>query len=213
MKYAILAGVVSLGLFVTGAQAQEGYNNEITVSAFGSFQKGVTGNGVDQTAEHQPGVLATYRYYFRNNQALEFDYGFSRYNQQFTGAGSTPLNLTSLGLSGTSLAVPTDTHEGTLSYVYRFGTIHHLRPFVSAGGGVLVFSPSAGAFGTGSSTTFVTPDFVYSAGADVPVTRRVSLRLGYRGHVFQAPGFGIAEIKTGSVTHMAEPFAGLSFHF
>ena len=61
--------------------------------------------------------------------------------------------------------------------------------------------------------TYVTPDFVYSAGADFAVSQRVSLRLGYRGHVFEAPAFGIDAIKTGLVAHLAEPFVGLSFHF
>jgi opacity protein-like surface antigen len=85
--------------------------------------------------------------------------------------------------------------------------------FVSAGTGALVFLPNAFTFGGTNGTTFATPDFVYSAGADLAVSRRVSLRLGYRGHVFEAPDFGVPGIRTNSVTHMAEPFAGLSFHF
>jgi opacity protein-like surface antigen len=213
MKYAIFAGVVSLGLLVGSAQAQEGYKNEATVSAFGVFQQNTNGNGINQSGEYRPGVLATYRFYFTDHQGLEFDYGFARFNQQFAGVGSTPLNLAGLGLSGTSLSVPADTHEGTLSYVYRFSTTHRLRPFVSAGTGVLVFNPQAFAFGNATGNTDVAPDFVYSAGADFAVSQRVSLRLGYRGHVFEAPGFGIDAIKTGSVAHLAEPFAGLSFHF
>ena len=43
MKFAIFAGVVSLGLFVTGAQAQEASHNDVTVSATGIFQKSTTG--------------------------------------------------------------------------------------------------------------------------------------------------------------------------
>jgi hypothetical protein len=78
---------------------------------------------------------------------------------------------------------------------------------------VLVFNPQSFAFGSGTGNTYVTPDFVYSAGADLAISQRVSLRLGYRGHVFEAPGFGIDAIKTGAVAHLAEPFAGLSFHF
>jgi hypothetical protein len=213
MKYAILTGIVSLSLLATSVQAQEGYKNDVTVSAFGAFQQSTTGNGVTQSGQEQPGILGTYRYYITGHQGLEFDYGFSQFNQQFTGAGSVPLNLTTLGLSGTSLNVSTDTHEATASYVYRFNTIHRLTPFVTAGGGAIVFSPQMAAFGSAFGDTFVTPDFSYSGGADLFISRRVGLRLGYRGDVFEAPGFGIAAIKTGSVTHMAEPFAGLSFHF
>jgi len=215
MKYAIFSGVVSLGLLVSGAQAQEGSHNDVTVSATGVFQKSTTGNGITQTATQEPGVLATYRYFFTDHQGLEFNYGFTRFNQQYTGAGGAiALPLSGLGLTGTSLSVPTNSHEATLSYVYRMAARHRLSPFVSAGTGLWVFSPqSFASFGTGNGDTFVTPDFVYGGGADFAFSRKVSLRLGYRGHVFQAPGFGIGAIKTGTVAYLSEPFAGLSFHF
>ncbi|HEY7306197.1 MAG TPA: outer membrane beta-barrel protein [Bryobacteraceae bacterium] len=215
MKYVIFAGVVSLGLLVTGAQAQEESHNDVTVSATGIFQKSTTGNGITQTASQEPGLLATYRYFFTDHQGLEFNYGFTQFNQQYTGANSSsPLSLAGLGLTGTSLSVPTDTHEATVSYVYRLAARHRLSPFVSAGTGVWVFSPQASAsFGTATGNTFVTPDFAYSGGADFAFSRKISFRLGYRGHVLQAPGFGIGAIKTGSVTYLSEPFGGLSFRF
>lgn len=55
MKYAILTGVVSLGLLAGLAQAQEGNQNEITLSAFGVFQHSVNGNGVTQSSNDEPG--------------------------------------------------------------------------------------------------------------------------------------------------------------
>ena len=132
------------------------------------------------------------------------DYGFSRFNQQY---GS--LNA----VAPFSLGVPANTNEATASYVYRRGIGHRLSPFVTAGTGALVFVPDSFTAGGTTGSTFATPDFVYGAGADLAVSRRVSLRLGYRGHVFEAPDFGVPGIKTGSVTHMAEPFGGLSLHF
>jgi opacity protein-like surface antigen len=204
MKYMIVAGLMSLGLLVTGAQAQEESHSDITVSAFGIFQQGNTGNGINQSATDSTGVLATYRYFFTDHQGVEVDYAFGRFNQQFSApSATTPF----------SFAVPADMNEATASYVYRHAIGHRLTPFVSAGTGALLFLPDAFTAGGASGSTFVTPDFVYSAGADLAVSRRVSLRLGYRGHVFEAPDFGVASIRTNSVTHLAEPFAGLSFHF
>jgi len=201
MRYGILAGVVSLGMLVTAAQAQEGSRNDVTVSALGSFQQNTSGNGVNQTANSNAGVLFSYRYFFTDHQGIEANYGFTRYDQQFTG-------------SSLAQTVTANTSEANLSYVFRFGIGHGLTPFFSAGTGALVFAPQH-AFnlnGIGSST-FDTPDFVYSAGADLALSKRVSLRLGYRGHVFQAPDFGVSTLHTGSIAHMAEPFGGLSFHF
>jgi opacity protein-like surface antigen len=208
MKLRIVAGLVSLGLLSVGLEAQdlESNRNDITVSALGVFQQNTNGNGIQQTGENTAGVLFSYRYFFTPHQGVEANYGFSRYNQQFN-------SLTSTAFTGTQ-SLSSNTNEANLSYVYRFGIGHHLTPFVSAGTGALVFSPSNSfTFNNQGAGTFATADFVYSAGADLALSRRVSLRLGYRGHVFQAPDFGIANISTGSVTHMAEPFGGLSFHF
>ncbi len=204
MKYTIVAGLMSLGLLVTGAQAQEGNHSDITVSAFGIFQQNNNGNGVNQSANDSTGVLATYRYFFTDHQGVEIDYGFGRFNQQFSApAATTPF----------SLGVPADMNEATASYVYRHAIGHRLTPFVSAGTGALLFVPDAFSAGGANGSTFVTPDFVYSAGADIAVSRRVSLRLGYRGHVFEAPDFGVQSIRTNSVTRLSEPFGGLSFHW
>ena len=204
MRNQLLMGVLSLGLLASASYAQEGYKNEATVSALGSFQQTTNGNGIQQSANNAAGVLFSYRYFFTDHQGVEVNYGFSRFDQQF----SLP------GASLTTLAVPANTNEATASYIYKFGTRHRLTPFVSAGTGAFVFAPQSSFSVNGaSSSRCATPDFVYSAGADIAVSRRLSLRLGYRGHVFQAPDFGIAGLSTGSVAHLAEPFGGLSFHF
>jgi opacity protein-like surface antigen len=204
----MFAGLVSLGLLVGSAYAQEGSRSDVTVSALGVFQQSTNGNGINQTATNSPGVLFTYRYFFTGHQGLELNYGYSRFDQQFSSLVPSTI------LTGT-LGVPSNVNEATASYVYRFRNIgRRLTPFVSAGAGALLFTPTSSfAFNGASGNTFATPDFVYSAGADITVSKRVSLRLGYRGHVFQAPDFGVVALNTGSVTHMAEPFGGLSFHF
>jgi opacity protein-like surface antigen len=209
MKYLLLSGVVSLSMLAGLAQAQEAtkHDQDITLSAFGVFQPGVSGNGVNQTANEQPGALLTYRYFFANNQALQFDYGWAQYNQQYTGTFNT------LGLTSSNANILSDMHAATASYLVRLPLHHRLSPFASIGGGVLVFSPVSSVVGTGQPNTFVTPDLTYSAGADIGLTRKVSLRVGYRGDLFQAPRFGIGALNTGSVANLAEPFAGFSFHF
>ena len=204
MKYIVVAGLLSLGMLVTGASAQESNRNDATVSAIGVFQQSSSGNGVNQSATNSAGVLATYRYFFTDHQGIEVDYGFSQFNEQFSAPTAA---------SPFSFGVTTNMNEATASYVYRHAIGHRLTPFVSAGTGALLFLPNSFSLGGATGTTFATPDFVYSGGADLAVTRRVSLRLGYRGHVFEAPDFGVAGIRTNSITHLAEPFAGLSFHW
>ena len=215
MKCKLLMGLVSLGVLVTVAQAQENSKNDITLSVTGIFQKGTSGNGINQSGQDEPGYLATYRHFFTDHQGIQFDYGWSQFAQQYSGAGGIPggLNLIPLGLSENRANVLANMSEANVSYVYRFGSWHKLTPFLNAGTGVLVFDPLSGGLGSGILDTYVSPDFLYGGGADYPITKHINLRAGYRGHVFQAPGFGIAQLKTGSVTHLAEPFAGISYHW
>jgi outer membrane immunogenic protein len=207
MKKSILLGLVCLGVANLSLQAQEGGQSEFSVSALGSFQRSSSGNGINQSANGTPGVLFSYRYFFSAHHGFEMDYGYRRYDQQFSAVGS------SAAFTG-NLVVPADTHEGSISYVFRFASGHRLKPFVNAGVGALVFAPTslAGNAIRGTST-LATGDFVYGGGADMALSPRLNLRVGYRGHFFEAPDLGLATLYTGSRTHMAEPFVGLSFRF
>jgi opacity protein-like surface antigen len=186
--------------------AQEDYRNDVTVSALGSFQRSTTGNGINQSADDSAGTLFTYRYFFTDRQGLELNYGYTRADEQFTPTTSTSL--------ANATAISTNASEANLSYALRFGFRNRLRPFATAGLGALVFSPiNSFTVSSVAGARFATPDFVYSAGVDLALSRRVSFRLGYRGHVFQAPDYGVPALATGSVSHIAQPFGGLSFRF
>lgn len=207
MKKFIISGLVCLGVSSALLQAQEGGQNEFSVSALGSFQRSSAGNGINQSADGTPGVLFSYRYFFNAHHGLEMDYGFRRYDQQFSASGS------SAPFSG-RFVIPADTHEGSMSYVFRFASGHRLRPFVNAGIGALVFAPTQLASNAmAGASTLATADFVYGGGADMALNSRLNLRIGYRGHFFEAPDLGLATLYTGSRTHMAEPFLGLSYRF
>src|SRR4051794_15921832 len=186
MKKSILLGLVCLGMAGVSLQAQEGGQNEFGVSALGSFQRSSSGNGINQSANGTPGVLFSYRYFFNAHHGLEMDYGYRRFDQQF-GAVSSAAPFAG------RYVVPADTHEGTMSYVFRFASGHRLKPFVNAGIGALVFAPTqlAGNSIVGTST-LATADFVYGGGADMALSSRLNLRVGYRGHFFEAPDLGLA---------------------
>ena len=53
----------------------------------------------------------------------------------------------------------------------------------------------------------------YGGGADFPVVNHVSLRAEYRGLVYNAPDFGLSSLNTNTVTHAAQPSAGIVFRF
>ena len=91
---------------------------------------------------------------------------------------------------------------------------YRISPYVLAEGGALVFDPTGNAFGTiPAAQRQATGVFVYGAGADFPIVKYISLRAEYRGFVYSAPDFGLASLNTNTVTHTAQPSAGIVFRF
>ena len=174
--------------------AQEGGRQEVSVQAFGSFVKSTVSNGVSQDASNSGGVLANYRFFFTPNNGVEVNYGYS-------------LNTQNYGLPTGTVGIKANQHEVTAAYVYR----HPLRkftPFVEAGVGGLVFDPTGF---TGASTQ-ARAAFVYGAGADFNLTKRVFVRAEYRGLVYNSPTFDLVE-GADRVTHRAAPSLGFGYRF
>jgi len=193
----------SLAAFLLGgalaalpAFSQETGRSEVGVQSFGSFVKSTTADGVQQSATNSGGVLANYRYFFSNNHGVEVNYGYS-------------LNTQIYGLAAGPLGVKSNQHEVTAAYVYR----HPLRsftPFVEAGVGGLVFSPSDAP----AASTQARAAFVYGGGADFSLTHRVFVRAEYRGLVYNSPTFDLAPaLGADRVTHRAEPSIGFGYRF
>lgn len=184
-------------LAILPAFSQEGGRSEASVQAFGSFVKTTTGgNGVQQSATNSGGVLASYRFFFSDSHGVEVNYGYS-------------LNTQSYGLPAGPLGVKANQHEMTAAYVYRH-TLHGFTPFAEAGAGSLVFDPTGGSV----ASTQARAAFVYGAGADFNLSKRVFLRAEYRGLVYNSPTFGLAEAQGADrVTHRAEPSVGFGYRF
>src|SRR5258706_7997490 len=122
---------LALGALLTSpafSQTEEpAYKNEASVQAFGSFVRNTTDNGIEQSATHSGGVLASYRYFFNEHHGVEVNYGYA-------------LNTQRYGLADGPLGLKTYSHEISADYVLRFPQ-RHWSPFVLAGVGGLVFDP------------------------------------------------------------------------
>lgn len=195
----IASAVVLLGI---GASAQES-RSEISVQGTGFFTKDTTGQGTTERSTNTGGFLVGYRYSLNRWLAAEAVYGYDRNSQHYFSTG---------GLS----RVQANVHQATGGLVFRVPTFRKLRvsPYLLAEGGALVFDPTANAFGTvqGAQRQTVVV-FAYGGGADFPIVRHISLRAEYRGLVYNAPDFGLSSPNTNTVTHTAQPSAGIVFHF
>ncbi len=185
----------SLAALPVLAQNGETYGkSEASVQAFGSWVRSTTDNGVGQSASNSGGVLASYRFFFTHNQGVEVNYGYS-------------LNTQSYQAPTGSLGVRAGQHEVTAAYVYRH-QMHALTPFVEAGVGGLIFDPT----NAPGASTQARAAFVYGAGADINLAKRLFLRAEYRGLIYDSPTFGIAP-GLERYTHRAEPSVGFGYRF
>lgn len=195
--------VVLLAFSATAkAQVWEGYRREVTLQGTGFFTKNSDGQGIRRTTTDTGGFLVGFRYRFNPWIAAEGNYGYARNTQNF---------FTGTGLSG----IQANTHQITGAFVLTPPLrVEKFRPYVLAGSGALIFDPTdnPGGFVTGADSQSKAA-FVYGGGVDFGLTRHVALKLEYRGHVFKTPDFKIGSLNLDTVTHVAQPSAGISLRF
>ena len=202
MRHTALIATGVVLLLSLGAVAQEAHN-EISLQGTGFFTKDSNGQGTTQRGTDTGGFLIGYRYHFNRWLAAEAVYGYDRNTQQY---------LSSPGLS----RVEANVHQATGGFVISLPASPKFRlsPYLLAEGGALVFDPTGNSFGAlpGAGRQAVGA-FVYGGGVDYPVVKHLSLRAEYRGLVYNAPDFGLARLNTNSITHTAQPSAGIVFRF
>ena len=201
MRKLILVASVAF-LLGASAGAQES-RSEISLQGTGFFTKDTSGQGTTERSTNTGGFLVGYRYSLTRWLAAEAVYGYDRNSQHYFGSS---------GLS----RVQANVHQATGGFVVRIPTSARLRisPYVLAEGGALVFDPTNNAFGTvAGAQRQATGVFAYGGGVDFPLVKHFTLRAEYRGLVYNAPDFGLAKLNTNTVTHTAQPSAGIVFHF
>jgi opacity protein-like surface antigen len=200
-----LVGMLLLSASATKAQGRESDwvgRNEVSVQGTGFFTKDSQGNGLSQHSTDTGGLLVGYRIHFNSWLAADASYGYAR---------NTEENFTSGGASN----VQANVHQATGALVVTVPQRpFRLNPYLLAGAGALVFDPTgnSGGFVAGASRQ-AKPAFVYGGGVDYSIVRRVSVRIEYRGFVYDRPDFGLAALHSGSTTHTAQPSAGVVFQF
>ena len=190
--------VVGLVLTVsTTAFAQE-IRSEVSVQGTGLFTKDSSNNGIQNHSTDSGGVLIGYRYSINRWLAAEGNYGWSRNTQDFFGGAAR---------------VQTNLHEATGSAVVKLRMIGKVQPFVRAGGGALVFDPTDKSSNLAGATRQTRGAFLYGAGADYPLTRRLALRAEYRGFLYKVSDFNLTSLNSDAWTHTAQPSAGFVYRF
>jgi len=196
----IAVGTVLCGSLVASAQESR---SEISAQGTGVFTSDVNGNGTAYSATESGGVLGTYRYHLNHWISLEGAYGYNSNTQKYL-------------LSSGAFRIQSGVHDFTGSLVLNLPSHHHSRmsPYVLVGGGALRFVPTGNELNTLSGAQSQTKGaFVYGAGVNYGLSKRLSLRVEYRGLLYGTPDFDFGALTTTSVTHTAIPSVGLSYRF
>jgi opacity protein-like surface antigen len=206
----VLCSVLSLAGF---ARAQ----TDVSASVYGAFTGTTDGNGVTQSPSDAAGVLFEVRHIKNPLVGFEATYAYNRANQSYTTDNVVTCGFP-CGNTGSKLSthIPADAHEITADWVASFKLLN-LRPFVLAGGGLLLNVPSSSA-STGGNTTTPTQTqtkgvLVYGGGLDYGVLPHLGLRFQYRGNVYKAAQLTTAFSSSGQFVHTAEPMIGAYFRF
>jgi opacity protein-like surface antigen len=200
MRKAALA--VSVVLISLAAAAQES-RSEFSLQGTGFFTSSTNSNGISYDSTESAGFLTTYRYHMNHWASIEGAYGFSADSQKYL-------------LSSELFRIQSNIHQLTGSLVLSVPTRGHSRlsPYVLAGGGALLFSPTGNQFNSLSGAqTQAKGVFVYGVGMNYAIRKGIALRAEYRGLVYGTPDFGFGALTTNTVTQTAEPSIGISFRF
>lgn len=189
-------------LLALAATAQEN-RSEISLQGTGFFTRDSSGNGTAYSTSQTGGLLATYRYHLNRWISAEGAYGYDVNSQKYL-------------VSSSGFRIQSGIHQMTGGLVFKLPTraSSRLNPYVLAGGGALFFDPTGSFSNTVSGAQSQAKGvFVYGAGINYAVSKRLSLRAEYRGLVYETPDFGLTGFTTNSVTHTAQPSVGLAFRF
>jgi opacity protein-like surface antigen len=174
-----------------------------------SFTKSVVENNTlgtngTQATTNSAGYVGDARYDFGRHSALDLSVTFYRNSELFFNADTTGFTR-----------VQTNNLEFIGSYIIRFPSTLHLKPYALIGGGVVHFSPNNNFTTEGTPASQMKPAFAYGFGADLKVSDNWAVRLQYRGLVRGDPQFGLASepFGAGLKTHVAEPSIMVVYHF
>jgi opacity protein-like surface antigen len=215
----LFAGLVAF-VAMTGVASRA--QTSVALGVYGAFNGTTSGDGTQQSPANQAGGLFEFRQIKNPLVGYEATYAYNRANEGLSPSASfrcTP------GICTTSTAAISDNaHEVTGDWVVSLHAAS-LRPFVLAGGGLLLNVPSGGtvtattcgpdpctenttAAGTRTSIEAI---FSYGAGLDWELLPHLGLRFQYCGNVYKAPAIANAFSSTNAFTHNAKPVIGIYF--
>ncbi|SFS21272.1 hypothetical protein SAMN05421771_4121 [Granulicella pectinivorans] len=184
---------------------------DLAVSGAGYFNTTTTGtNYLNQTVTDVPGntlgALVQIRYIAKPWIGLEFNYGYARYTQKYTGSGGAASN------TDFNFGLQANTSEYSLGYVAHPPiAIFGLKPFIGGGAGTMAYKPTT--YGGQGRQEQARALYYYDVGLDDMISEHIGLRAQFRGSNSLAPDFGQNYLTILKRTWITEPAVGVFIKF
>ncbi|MBS1813997.1 MAG: outer membrane beta-barrel protein [Acidobacteria bacterium] len=142
-----------------------------------------------QGATPSVSLLATFHHQIRPFVGYNVNFGYTRATENYQHQNG--ITNSSTGVTTGDYArgsIPNNLYEISSAYVWKRPQLTtRFQPFVQAGGGVLIFSPTEAPFKGHASYRAA---FLFGAGVDYRLSNHLGMRLEYRGLTYKYPDFG-----------------------
>ncbi len=176
------------------------------VGAAGLYQvtNASNGNSIREDTTESGGVLVSFRQPWRPWLGYEADLSYTKFYEAYNkGVVKVESNVT----------------DFSFSYLLQSPVIYGVQPYLTVGGGIIVFSPISGTLTNLNQTvpnslpSQLLPEFTYSFGLKMPLFSRFGVNGGLRGLKYKTPDFHQVSIDTHTLRTTLQPNIGVYYRF
>jgi hypothetical protein len=176
------------------------------VGAAGLYQvtNASNGNSIREDTTESGGVLISFRQPYRPWLGYEADLSYTKFYEAYNkGVVKVESNVT----------------DFSFSYLLQSPVIYGVQPYLTLGGGIIVFSPISGTLTNLNQTvpsslpSQLLPEFTYSLGLKMPLFSRFGVNGGLRGLKYKTPDFHQVPIDTRTLRTTLQPNIGVYYRF
>jgi hypothetical protein len=177
---------------------------DVGVGGFYQVTGASNGNFIREDTTESGGVLGSFRQPYRPWLGYEANLGYTKFYEAYNkGVVKVESNVTDL----------------SFSYLLQSPVIYGFQPFLSIGGGIIVFSPISGTLTNVNGTVpsnlprQLLPEFSYTLGLNYPMFKRFGVRGQLRGLKYKTPDFHQVSLDTHTLRTTLEPTLSVYYRF
>jgi Outer membrane protein beta-barrel domain len=183
------------------AEAKERF--DFGVGGFYQVTKASNGNFIREDTTESYGPLFSFRQPYRPWLGYEANLGFTSFSEAYNkGVVKLKNNVT----------------EFSVAYLLQSPVVYGVQPFLTLGGGVIIFSPTGTITNLNSPTpthlsSQLLPEFAYGLGLNYPFLTHFGARVQLRGLIYKTPDFHQFSLDTHTLRTTLEPTIGAYYRF